>query len=185
MGGGCLADTPAAIRRLLRRCLRKDRVERLADAWDARLEMVEANEDERERLSAGRRWRRRAQLSRPSPYSWRWRLSPERAPPRRGRADPAGPVHGRGPAEPRERQRADRPGTRRRSAGVRGAGCQRRGRRLASPAGCARGHAAGGDRRRLRALLVARWPVDRLLRQRQVEAHPRRPAARCRRSATC
>src|SRR4029077_19001597 len=36
------ADTPAAIRRLLRRCLEKDRMRRLADAADARLEIDEA-----------------------------------------------------------------------------------------------------------------------------------------------
>jgi serine/threonine-protein kinase len=36
------ADTPAAIRRLLRRCLEKERVRRLADAADARLEIDEA-----------------------------------------------------------------------------------------------------------------------------------------------
>src|SRR6185369_5694609 len=36
------ADTPAAIRRLLRRCLEKDRMRRLRDAADARLEIDEA-----------------------------------------------------------------------------------------------------------------------------------------------
>jgi Tol biopolymer transport system component len=36
------ADTPAAIRRLLRRCLEKERVRRFADAADARLELDEA-----------------------------------------------------------------------------------------------------------------------------------------------
>ena len=36
------ADTPTAIRRLLRRCLEKDRVRRLPDAADARLEIDEA-----------------------------------------------------------------------------------------------------------------------------------------------
>src|SRR5467141_3521472 len=36
------ADTPAAIRRLLRRCLEKDRIRRLPDAADARLEIDEA-----------------------------------------------------------------------------------------------------------------------------------------------
>ena len=36
------ADTPAPIRRLLRRCLEKDRKRRLADAADARLEIEEA-----------------------------------------------------------------------------------------------------------------------------------------------
>ena len=36
------ADTPAAIRRLLRRCLEKDRIRRLADAADARLDIDEA-----------------------------------------------------------------------------------------------------------------------------------------------
>ena len=36
------ADTPAAIRRLLRRCLEKDRMRRLPDAADARLEIDEA-----------------------------------------------------------------------------------------------------------------------------------------------
>ena len=36
------ADTPAAIRRLLRRCLEKDRLRRLPDAADARLEIDEA-----------------------------------------------------------------------------------------------------------------------------------------------
>ena len=36
------ADTPAAIRRLLRRCLEKDRKRRLADASDARLEIDDA-----------------------------------------------------------------------------------------------------------------------------------------------
>ena len=36
------ADTPAAIRRLLRRCLEKERGRRLADAADARLELDEA-----------------------------------------------------------------------------------------------------------------------------------------------
>src|SRR5262249_14822838 len=36
------ADTPAAIRRLLRRCLEKERVRRLADAADARFELDEA-----------------------------------------------------------------------------------------------------------------------------------------------
>ena len=36
------ANTPAAIRRLLRRCLEKERVRRLADAADARLELDEA-----------------------------------------------------------------------------------------------------------------------------------------------
>src|SRR5262245_48537866 len=36
------ATTPAAIRRLLRRCLEKDRKRRLADAADARLEIDEA-----------------------------------------------------------------------------------------------------------------------------------------------
>src|SRR5258705_800072 len=36
------ADTPAAIRRLLRRCLEKDRMRRLSDAADARLEIDEA-----------------------------------------------------------------------------------------------------------------------------------------------
>jgi serine/threonine protein kinase len=35
-------DTPASIRRLLRRCLAKDRGERLADAADARLEIDDA-----------------------------------------------------------------------------------------------------------------------------------------------
>src|SRR4030081_1807242 len=35
-------DTPASIRRLLRRCLEKDRKRRLADASDARLEIDEA-----------------------------------------------------------------------------------------------------------------------------------------------
>src|SRR5262245_5375719 len=35
-------DTPAAIRRLLRRCLQKDRAQRLADMADARLELDEA-----------------------------------------------------------------------------------------------------------------------------------------------
>src|SRR5205085_10382799 len=37
-------DTPAAIRRLIRRCLEKDRRKRLADAADARLEIEEALE---------------------------------------------------------------------------------------------------------------------------------------------
>jgi Tol biopolymer transport system component len=36
------ADTPAAIRRLLRRCLEKDRLRRLSDAADARLEIDDA-----------------------------------------------------------------------------------------------------------------------------------------------
>ena len=36
------ADTPAAIRRLLRRCLEKDRKRRIADAADVRLEIEEA-----------------------------------------------------------------------------------------------------------------------------------------------
>ena len=36
------ANTPAAIRKLLRRCLEKDRKRRLADAADARLELEEA-----------------------------------------------------------------------------------------------------------------------------------------------
>jgi eukaryotic-like serine/threonine-protein kinase len=36
------ANTPAPVRRLLRRCLEKDRKHRLADAADARLEIVEA-----------------------------------------------------------------------------------------------------------------------------------------------
>jgi serine/threonine protein kinase/Tol biopolymer transport system component len=36
------SDTPAAIRRLLRRCLQKDRAQRLADMADARLELDEA-----------------------------------------------------------------------------------------------------------------------------------------------
>ncbi len=36
------ADTPAAIHRLLRRCLEKDRIRRLLDAADARLEIGEA-----------------------------------------------------------------------------------------------------------------------------------------------
>ena len=36
------ADTPPPIRRLLRRCLEKDRRRRLADAADARLEIDEA-----------------------------------------------------------------------------------------------------------------------------------------------
>jgi eukaryotic-like serine/threonine-protein kinase len=39
------AETPAAIRRLLRRCLEKDRAQRLADAADARLEILEAPTD--------------------------------------------------------------------------------------------------------------------------------------------
>jgi Tol biopolymer transport system component len=38
-------DTPASIRRLLRRCLQKDRTLRLRDAGDARLEIAEAPED--------------------------------------------------------------------------------------------------------------------------------------------
>jgi eukaryotic-like serine/threonine-protein kinase len=36
------ADTPASIRRLLRRCLQKDAKKRLADAADARLEIEDA-----------------------------------------------------------------------------------------------------------------------------------------------
>src|SRR4029450_3971810 len=36
------AETPASIRRLLRRCLEKDRKRRLADAADARLEIESA-----------------------------------------------------------------------------------------------------------------------------------------------
>ena len=39
---GLPADTPAAIRRLLRRCLEKDRKRRLTDAGAARLEIHEA-----------------------------------------------------------------------------------------------------------------------------------------------
>ena len=39
------ADTPASVRRLLRRCLQKDRALRLKDAGDARLEIVEAHAD--------------------------------------------------------------------------------------------------------------------------------------------
>jgi serine/threonine-protein kinase len=40
--GKLRADTPTAIRRLLRRCLEKDRMRRLSDAADARLEIDEA-----------------------------------------------------------------------------------------------------------------------------------------------
>src|SRR4029450_13618432 len=36
------AETPASIRRLLRRCLEKDRKRRLSDAADARLDIEEA-----------------------------------------------------------------------------------------------------------------------------------------------
>jgi serine/threonine protein kinase len=39
------ATTPPSIRRLLRRCLQKDRARRLKDAGDARLEIVEAGSD--------------------------------------------------------------------------------------------------------------------------------------------
>ena len=39
------ADTPASIRRVLRRCLQKDRALRLKDAGDARLEIVGAHEE--------------------------------------------------------------------------------------------------------------------------------------------
>ena len=39
---GLPADTPEAVRRLLGRCLRKDRTERLRDAGDARLDIVDA-----------------------------------------------------------------------------------------------------------------------------------------------
>lgn len=38
------ADTPGSVRRLLRRCLEKDRKRRLADAADARLELDDARE---------------------------------------------------------------------------------------------------------------------------------------------
>jgi serine/threonine protein kinase len=41
------AETPADIRRLLRRCLEKDRTRRLADAADARLELDEAQSQPR------------------------------------------------------------------------------------------------------------------------------------------
>src|SRR4030095_3874475 len=40
--GALPATTPAALRRLLRRCLEKDRTRRLSDAADARLEIEEA-----------------------------------------------------------------------------------------------------------------------------------------------
>ncbi|MCE5248566.1 MAG: protein kinase, partial [Candidatus Polarisedimenticolia bacterium] len=39
------AETPPAVRDLLQRCLRKDRAARLRDAWDARIELVEALSD--------------------------------------------------------------------------------------------------------------------------------------------
>jgi serine/threonine-protein kinase len=40
------ADTPAAVRRLLRRCLRRDPRERLQDIGDARIELAEAGQEE-------------------------------------------------------------------------------------------------------------------------------------------
>jgi eukaryotic-like serine/threonine-protein kinase len=46
------ADTPAAIRRLLRRCLTKDRRERLRDIGDARIEIQDAGTSEREATPA-------------------------------------------------------------------------------------------------------------------------------------
>ena len=47
------ADTPAPVRRLLRRCLVKDRKHRLADAADARLELAEALTTPAEASTAG------------------------------------------------------------------------------------------------------------------------------------
>ena len=41
-GVGCLRETPEGIRRLLRRCLQKDRKLRLRDIGDARIEIEEA-----------------------------------------------------------------------------------------------------------------------------------------------
>ena len=41
------ADTPPSVRRLLRRCLQKDRALRLKDAGDARREIVETGDDAR------------------------------------------------------------------------------------------------------------------------------------------
>ena len=46
------AETPATIRRLMRRCLEKDRKRRLADASDARLDIEEALADPRQVVSA-------------------------------------------------------------------------------------------------------------------------------------
>jgi serine/threonine-protein kinase len=54
------ADTPTSIRRLLRRCLEKDRKRRLADAGDARLEVEDARSIEHQAIpSSGsdQRWR--------------------------------------------------------------------------------------------------------------------------------
>jgi eukaryotic-like serine/threonine-protein kinase len=54
------ADTPASIRRLLRRCLEKDRKRRLADAGDARLELEDARSIELQAmpsLGSQQRWR--------------------------------------------------------------------------------------------------------------------------------
>ncbi len=50
------ANTPAAVRRLLRRCLQKDRKRRLADIADARLEIDDAVASPREALPAGSRF---------------------------------------------------------------------------------------------------------------------------------
>jgi hypothetical protein len=46
------ADTPASVRRLLRRCLQKDRGLRLKDAGDARLELVEAGDERAPAIAA-------------------------------------------------------------------------------------------------------------------------------------
>ena len=63
------ANTPAAIRRLLRRCLEKDRKRRLADAADARLEIDDAL------TSPPRNGQRDAPLAPPSRRAWIERLA--------------------------------------------------------------------------------------------------------------
>jgi eukaryotic-like serine/threonine-protein kinase len=60
-------ETPSAIRRLLRRCLEKDRVRRLSDIHNARLEIDDARNDPRDAIGAGappsRRYERLAWVS--------------------------------------------------------------------------------------------------------------------------
>jgi len=62
--GALPPGTPRAVRRLLRRCLRKDPSERLRDMGDARLELVDASDEDRDDLarrepSTRSRWRER------------------------------------------------------------------------------------------------------------------------------
>ena len=165
-------DVPSALRTLLGRCLEKDRKHRLAHIADARPEIVEATAPSRARAALERRPARRRELlawcvaavsvtalgagvmyvttTRRTPAEVRFTLSvPESV-----ELDPEDcAVSGR-----------QKPCLRCTGSGAHrfavGATSRRIGRQ-----------AARGNRRCILAVLVARQPVDRVLRGRQVEAH--------------